>query len=245
MAYWTPQALPKLRTSEGRYDQIHYPSGYTSSGVRSSASGGYGFLDSTWRTFAPQAGVDTNQYPRAYMAPPAVQDQVASITPVSNWTCAGCNSTASALARNPVYVSSTPQSVSGGSGGDPSGFSTSDDPAFTQPGGGGTNTTTGGTASSGDYGGGTDYIFNPETGTYFNPDTGQVQLPGTPGLSPPAGPGTGEGTPGDLGTGGTGGLPAILSYGWDKLIRIALILLGVLLVIVAAWAMVEGEFRRA
>jgi len=84
MAYWTPEQLTKLQPTEGRFDQIHYPSGYTSSGVKSSASGGYGFLDSTWRQFAgPEISA---QYPRAYMAPPEVQTAVALRTPQSHWT---------------------------------------------------------------------------------------------------------------------------------------------------------------
>lgn len=41
------------------------------------ASGAYQFIDSTWQTQARAAGVNTTQYPRAYMAPPAVQDKVA------------------------------------------------------------------------------------------------------------------------------------------------------------------------
>jgi hypothetical protein len=243
MSYWTPEALPKLRSSEGRYDQIHYPTGYTSSGVRSSASGGYGFLDSTWRTYAGQAGVDTNQYPRAYMAPPAVQDQVAAITPVSNWTCPNCNSTASRLARNAAYVSSTPQSGTGGSGGDSSGFSTSDDPAFTQ---GSLDVRTPSDltpaereALSGlnrDYGGGSD---QPLSGG-VNPNS--FIDPSIPPLEPdpnnPQAPYPFTGQPQQQG----GGLGAILTWGWDKLLRLALIVLGVLLVIVAAWAMVRGEF---
>jgi hypothetical protein len=112
MSYWTPQALGALANSEssGRADLIHYPSGYTPQGVRSSASGLYGYLDSTWQTYAPQAGVDTTLYPRAYMAPASVQTQVALITPTWNWTCHTCNDTASSLARNPSNVSDTPAS---------------------------------------------------------------------------------------------------------------------------------------
>jgi hypothetical protein len=119
MAFWTSQGLKGLAQSEsgGNYGLIHYPSGYTSSGTKSSASGAYGFLDSTWRTQAAAAGVDVSQYPRAYMAPPAVQDQVAASTPISNWTCPGCNARASQLALNDANVSTTadPNATAGSS----------------------------------------------------------------------------------------------------------------------------------
>jgi len=101
MAYWNAAGLAATRAVEGG------SGGYTARDPNSSASGAYSFLDSTWRTYAPQAGVDINQYPRAYMAPPAAQDAVASITPVSNWggTWAGSGG---ANAINPAYIQSTP-----------------------------------------------------------------------------------------------------------------------------------------
>jgi hypothetical protein len=107
--HWTPAGLNALRPTEGRYDQIHYPSGRAPSGVKSSASGGYGFLDGTWREFAPKAGVDLTQYPRAYLAPPEVQDKVAAITPITHWTGVDnngrpFNSAAQRIAANPAYV---------------------------------------------------------------------------------------------------------------------------------------------
>jgi hypothetical protein len=141
MSFWTPQALGPLAQSEssGNASLIHYPSGYTPSGVRSSASGLYGYLDSTWQTYASQAGVDTSLYPRAYMAPASVQNQVALITPTSNWTCPGCNATASRLATNPANVTGSPLSSAAvpdnSSGGtpasDPTGTSVTMNPAGT------------------------------------------------------------------------------------------------------------------
>lgn len=234
MAFWTSSGLQKLAQSEsgGRANLVHYPPG---SGVKSSASGLYGFLDSTWRQQATQAGVDTSLYPRAYQAPAAVQTQVAALTPTSHWTCPGCNSTATRLANDPANVSGSPES-GGFTSGDQGGSSLTYDPA--QQGGDNTGSAAGSEGNSG-------YIFNPDTGTYFNPNTGDVKPPGTPGLNPPAGPGTGEGTPGDLGTSGTGGLPQILTYFWDKILRLSLIVLGVVLVAVAAWAMARGEFKTA
>lgn len=113
MAYWSPSALGALAQSEssGQASLVHYPNNVAwggSSTSGSSASGLYGFLTGTWQTYAPQAGVDISQYPYAYTAPASVQTQVAAITPISNWTCPGCNSTASALAQNPSNVLSSP-----------------------------------------------------------------------------------------------------------------------------------------
>ena len=168
--YWTSEGLSRLAQSEssGRADLVHYPSGFTNSGVKSSASGLYGYLDSTWVTYASRAGVDTSVYPRAYMAPAEVQTAVASQTPISHWTCPGCNSVAESMSGSPQYVSATPgtggpiqddPSYSSGRGTgltiDPS------DPAATDPAGAGTNqgvtgtgvspsgATTGATTSSG------------------------------------------------------------------------------------------------
>jgi hypothetical protein len=116
--YWTAAGLAALRPTEGGFTQIH-------NNVPGGATGGYGFLDSTWRAFAPQAGVDISQYPRAALAPADVQTRVAAITPISNWTCPGCNSAAVSLAQVPGYVTSTPGSAdTGGSS------LTSDTPGF-------------------------------------------------------------------------------------------------------------------
>lgn len=116
MAYWSASALGALAQSEssGQAGLVHYPNNVAwggSSTAGSSASGLYGYTTGTWQTYAPQAGVDISQYPYAYTAPASVQTQVAAITPISNWTCPGCNSTASALAENPANISATPQSV--------------------------------------------------------------------------------------------------------------------------------------
>ena len=211
--YWTPAALKRLAQSEssGRADLVHYPSGYTKSGTKSSASGLYGYLDSTWKTYAPQAGVDTTQYPRAYMAPADVQTRVAAVTPISNWTCPGCNPTASRLARNSNYVSDTPTSapLTSGDSGDGISF---DAPA---------PQTTGGSADSetGDYGGGGSLPDVIQQGA------GQVADGTASGSSP------------------GGGLPSIATWGWDKLVRAFLILLGIVVVAIAAWGVVEGEFN--
>lgn len=64
--------LATLRTNEssGNYGENSYKPG-------SSASGAYQFLDSTWKTRTATAGIGT-EYPRAYMAPPEIQDAVAA-----------------------------------------------------------------------------------------------------------------------------------------------------------------------
>ena len=43
------------------------------------ASGAYAFIDSSWQYFARQAGIDTTQYPSAWMAPPPEQDAAAAV----------------------------------------------------------------------------------------------------------------------------------------------------------------------
>ncbi len=61
----------------------------------STSSGCFGFLDSTWKTYAGGAGVDTAKYPSAADAPTSVQFAVAAYTINKNglkdWTCAGCD----------------------------------------------------------------------------------------------------------------------------------------------------------
>ncbi len=129
-AHWTPAGIAALQPTEGRWDQIHYPSGRAPSGVKSSASGGLGYLDGTWREFAPKAGVDLNQFPRAYMAPEDVQRKVAAITPASHWTGNDkngkpFNAAAQRLAENPANITGgggqptapgQPQNLLGGGG---------------------------------------------------------------------------------------------------------------------------------
>jgi hypothetical protein len=64
--------LAALRTNEsgGNY-------GENSAKEGSTASGAYQFLDGTWKERAAKAGVGT-EYPRAYLAPPEIQDAVAA-----------------------------------------------------------------------------------------------------------------------------------------------------------------------
>lgn len=66
----------------------------------STASGLYQFTNGTWQTYAQQIGVNTQQYPSAYMAPASVQTAVFyqdfNQHGFSDWTCAGCDAPATA-----------------------------------------------------------------------------------------------------------------------------------------------------
>jgi len=62
------------------------------------ANGVFQFINPTWRRQAPKAGVDINKYPTAISAPPAVQAQVAAVTPLREW---GPNTVAAVKARFP------------------------------------------------------------------------------------------------------------------------------------------------
>jgi hypothetical protein len=104
-SYFTPSGLAAIAQTESSGNP-------TAVNPSSGASGLYGFLDSTWRSIAPQAGVDVSLYPTAASAPPSVQTSVAAISPISNWTCPGCNSLASSIASVPGNT--TPLPLSGG-----------------------------------------------------------------------------------------------------------------------------------
>lgn len=91
-----------------RYDATH------------TASGLYQFTNTTWRNYAGQIGVDTNQYPSAASAPSSVQDavfqQAVTKNGLADWTCPGCNpALTSALAADPSIGSLPITSGSGGS----------------------------------------------------------------------------------------------------------------------------------
>lgn len=65
--------LATIRARESRGDyQLPGPKG-----MPGTASGAYAFIDSSWRALTKKYGVGT-EYARAFMAPPAIQDQVAA-----------------------------------------------------------------------------------------------------------------------------------------------------------------------
>jgi hypothetical protein len=112
MSFFNAAGLAATRAVEGG------AAGYTARDPSSSASGAYSFLDSTWAqqqsAFNSQFGTNYN-YARAYQAPPMVQDQVAAITPTSNWAGNWAGS-GGANAMNPAYLTNTPISFGGGGG---------------------------------------------------------------------------------------------------------------------------------
>jgi cell wall-associated NlpC family hydrolase len=57
--------------------QLESGNDYTAQATKASASGAYQFLDSTWRAWSAKAGY-ADLYPRAYLAPPHVQDAAAA-----------------------------------------------------------------------------------------------------------------------------------------------------------------------
>jgi hypothetical protein len=69
------------------------------------AGGNFQFITPTWQRQAPKAGVDINKYPTAMSAPPAVQAQVAAVTPIREW---GPNTVAALKARFPGLDTSKP-----------------------------------------------------------------------------------------------------------------------------------------
>jgi resuscitation-promoting factor RpfA len=106
LAFWNLAGLAATRQSESGGN-------YTAQNPKSSASGAYQFLDSTWSQYQAQYNAQngTNYgYARAADAPPHVQDQVASITPVSNWGGSWAGS-GGANAANAAYTQDAPVSL--------------------------------------------------------------------------------------------------------------------------------------
>jgi hypothetical protein len=100
-----------------------YESGgnYTATNPKSTASGAYQFTNGTWQQYASQIGVDTSAYPTAASAPPQVQDSVfahaVSVNGLNDWTCSGCNPALSSyLTNNPGATDGLPVLDNPGSG---------------------------------------------------------------------------------------------------------------------------------
>jgi hypothetical protein len=104
MSYFTPEGLQQVALAESSNNPTAVnPSNLSSTGL-------YGFINSTWTTYANMYSPGLSSiYPTAADAPPAVQTAVAQITPTSNWTCPGCDATISAAVQSdPSLLSSTP-----------------------------------------------------------------------------------------------------------------------------------------
>jgi hypothetical protein len=95
-------------------------SNYTIVNKTSGASGAYQYLDSSWRQYATQAGVDVGQYPTAASAPPAVQDAVFQSTVqqvgLSPWTCPNCNDPLVAAIQGDPSLAQLPTTAGGATG---------------------------------------------------------------------------------------------------------------------------------
>jgi hypothetical protein len=70
------QALPIISQYESSNSNVPNQMGPNGTPL-STASGYYQIINGTWQQFAPQVGVDLNQYPTAMSAPQSVQAQVA------------------------------------------------------------------------------------------------------------------------------------------------------------------------
>lgn len=200
------------------------------------AEGCYQIVGSTWRTYAPQAGVDTSLYPTAGTAPQSVQDRVFSTMVgqrgLADYTCPGCNAPLTSYVNANPYVASLPifsdaSASSTGAGGDTltidPNYSTT--PSYPP---GAVDPATGFPYT--DFAGGQTGAGGLDIGPFTSAE----------GLFGPSAPfpvpGTTAGQPASQ-----GGLAAIAAWSWDKLSRFGLILLGALLLVVAAWGMVRGE----
>ena len=92
---------------------------YSAQNPTSSASGAYGFVNSTWLQFLSQIGGDTAQYPTAASAPASVQDsvfsQAVSQSGLSSWLCPNCDPALSNYINNNPSLASLPVSGAAGS----------------------------------------------------------------------------------------------------------------------------------
>ncbi len=243
-SYLTPQGLQILQGFESSGNP-------TATNPASTASGLYGFINNTWQLYAPTAGIDISQYPTAASAPASVQTQVAAITPISNWTCPGCDvGFTNALNANPALASSTPTTdFSTVTGGGNSSLSFAD-PTLTGPGGStGSNPLTSIVPSGGDYTGVLyDALGNPlSTSTFPGGSTLNTLMFGDPlgfGMV-----GSGTGILGNLtggavsatspGTGSTSPLSAILDSVTNIFERGAFVFLGIVVIAIGIWALVR------
>jgi hypothetical protein len=221
--YFTSEGLSQLQGFESSGD----PTVVNSSGH----AGLYQFSPSLWQTYAPQAGVSVSDYPTADLAPAELQTQVAAITPACNWLCQDCDAPISAaVAADPTLLTSTPGSAVSDGG---LSFSAPDVPNTgsvdqTFGGGGTPDASTSPFDAIGQVlggGGGADPLTGGSDVAATNPQTTGV-------------PGTSADT-----SGVTSVLPALAANIEIWLTRGGLILLGIVLIAAAAWALASGERR--
>lgn len=237
----TSEVLRQIRSHESRgYSNPYGLTPEQNSGYpKSHASGAYQYQPGTWRSFTQASGIGT-EYDEAYKAPPHVQDAVtawAISTPEGKALGGSSHWSKYSGGLSPVTVNDVdPYALAAGDGSGTGNGSSDGGISFDADG-----RSSGGTSEGGDYGGGGTATL-PE-GFQIDPYAGGEGVdPWTPGGYSSGGkPVPDSATPGGAAPSG-GGLPGILAYGWDKLLRVALILLGVVLVAVAAWGMVRGEF---
>lgn len=208
--------LAKAATFVKRYESSG--GDYTAQNPGSSASGAYQFLGSTWRGYAANVP-GASAYTRAKDAPPEVQDAVFAEAVrqrgLGDWTCQGCN---------PKLLAA--YNAMGG------------ESAFQNP----SSISDGGGSSSdgGDYGGGGASMGVPDAlGGAAGPDT-RFTDPSIPPLDPT---GPGSGAPG-VGPAITGGLDQIGTWFKDQGIRLGIMVLGIVLVGIAALALAWGELGK-
>lgn len=238
--YWTPYGLTLLAPSENSAGD---PTLCNSTGH----CGLYQFARTTWQEFAPAAGVNLYDYPTANLAPAEVQTAVALVTPISNWTCPGCNSYAVTLAQMAGTTAASPQT-------DPLSLSIP-----------GTDTTSPGSLylPGGNYGGGSDsgtFGGTPDYSGAYNPST----VPADPGKPYCGNPGvtwwqrlTGQCTPNSqnpAGTGpfaaaaaGVGGVSGFLSSLSDPntWTRVGVIAIGAVILLAALFLFGFASFARS
>jgi hypothetical protein len=101
--YFTPEGLQQVALFESSNNP-------TAQNPSSTASGLYGFTNSTWAQYVEMYSPGLSAiYPTAASAPADIQTAVAQITPSSNWTCPGCDaSITTAVQADPSLLSSTP-----------------------------------------------------------------------------------------------------------------------------------------
>lgn len=184
---------------------------------RSTAQGSYSFVTDTWQRYARAAGVSLAQYPTANSAPQSVQDQVfaqaVATRGLGDWTCPGCNPALNDYLGQHPEAANLPVFASG-TGGDT--LTMAPDQGITQDFWGGTPGP-----------GGSPGLSQP---IYSDPATGGAAVQGEP-----------QTGPGSTAQSGQSVLPALGIDIADLFTRGGLVLLAIVLIGAAAWALSRGE----